>query len=144
MESVQVALRIRPLVESEISRGCQLCLDTVPNEPQIQVRGADRAFTYNFIFGPEHSQSYVYDSAVKGLVARLFKGKAEFSAAISLFWSFFFPYFDSISEHIIFMQYRILFHDIILGGSIHFCKAYFCRNSYGEIRFHNKYSFTNI
>jgi kinesin family protein 4/21/27 len=85
MESVQVAVRIRPLVESEISRGCQLCLDTVPNEPQIQVRGTDRAFTYNFVFGPEHSQSYVYDSAVKGLVANLFKGKAEFSAAISLF-----------------------------------------------------------
>jgi kinesin family protein 4/21/27 len=74
MESVQVAVRIRPLVESEISRGCQLCLDTVPNEPQIQVRGTDRAFTYNFVFGPEHNQSYVYDSAVKGLVARLFKG----------------------------------------------------------------------
>lgn len=73
-ESVQVALRIRPLVESEISRGCQLCLDTIPNESQVQVRGTDRAFTYNFVFGPEHSQSYIYDSAVKGLVARLFKG----------------------------------------------------------------------
>jgi hypothetical protein len=84
-ESVQVALRIRPLVESEISRGCQLCLDTIPNESQVQVRGTDRAFTYNFVFGPEHSQSYIYDSAVKGLVARLFKGKAEFSAAICLF-----------------------------------------------------------
>ncbi|GFG32670.1 hypothetical protein Cfor_12769 [Coptotermes formosanus] len=73
-ESVQVALRIRPLVESEISRGCQLSLDTVPNEPRVQVRGTDRAFTYNFVFGPEHSQLYIYDSAVKGLVARLFKG----------------------------------------------------------------------
>jgi kinesin family protein 4/21/27 len=85
MESVQVAVRIRPLVESEVSRGCQLCLDTLSNEPQIQIRGTDRAFTYNFVFGPEQSQSYVYDSAVKGLVASLFKGKAEFSAAISLF-----------------------------------------------------------
>jgi len=43
------------------------------------------------------------------------------------------------------MQYRILFHDIILGGSIHFHKAYFCRNSYGENRFYNKHSCcTNI
>jgi kinesin family protein 4/21/27 len=49
-------------------------LDTLPNEPQIQVRGTDHAFTYNFVFGPEHSQSYVYDSVVKGSVASLFKG----------------------------------------------------------------------
>jgi kinesin family protein 4/21/27 len=85
MESMKVAVRIRPLVESEVSRGYQLCLDSLPNEPQIQIRGRDCAFRYNFVFGPEHSQSYVYDSAVEGLVARLFKGKAEFSAAISLF-----------------------------------------------------------
>jgi kinesin family protein 4/21/27 len=85
--SVQVALRIRPLVDSEISRGCQLCLDIVPNEPQIQVRGTDRAFTYNFVFGPEDSQSCIYNSAVKDLVARLFKGKFQFSSSISLLWS---------------------------------------------------------
>jgi kinesin family protein 4/21/27 len=71
---MQVAVLIRPLVDSEISRGCQLCLDTLPNEPQIQVRGTDRALIYNFVFGPEHSQSYVYDSVVKALVASLFKG----------------------------------------------------------------------
>jgi kinesin family protein 4/21/27 len=75
--SVQVALRIRPLVDSEVSRGCQLCLDTVSNEPQVQVRGTDRAFTYNFVFAPEHSQTYIYDSAVKDLVTKLFKGKTE-------------------------------------------------------------------
>jgi len=44
MESVQVAVRIRPSAEREIFRSCQLRLDTVPNEPQVQIRGADRAF----------------------------------------------------------------------------------------------------
>ncbi|XP_069689320.1 chromosome-associated kinesin KIF4A isoform X2 [Periplaneta americana] len=72
--TVQVALRIRPLVETEIARGCQQCLDTVPNEPQVQVRGTDRAFTYNFVFGPKDDQLCIYNSAVKDLVSRLFKG----------------------------------------------------------------------
>jgi kinesin family protein 4/21/27 len=75
--SIQVALRIRPLVDSEVSRGCQLCLDTVPNEPQVQVRGTERAFTFNFVFGPEHSQTYIYNSAVKDLVMKLFEGKSK-------------------------------------------------------------------
>jgi kinesin family protein 4/21/27 len=86
--SVQVALRIRPLVDSEISKGCQQCLYTVPNEPQVQVRGTDHSFTYNFVFGSEDSQACIYNCAVKDLVAKLFKGKY---VAINLVLSFIAP-----------------------------------------------------
>ncbi|XP_026478674.1 chromosome-associated kinesin KIF4A-like [Ctenocephalides felis] len=70
--SVQVALRIRPLVETEISKGYVKCLETVPNEPQVLIK--DLSFTYNHVFPPEVSQAEFYDTAVKGLVDGLFKG----------------------------------------------------------------------
>jgi hypothetical protein len=36
--SVQVALQIQLLVDSQISRGCQVCLHEVPKEPQVQYK----------------------------------------------------------------------------------------------------------
>ncbi|XP_026473250.1 chromosome-associated kinesin KIF4A-like [Ctenocephalides felis] len=70
--SVQVALRIRPLVKSEISKGYVKCLETVPNKPQVLIK--NHSFTYNHVFPPEVSQAQFYDTAVKGLVDGLFKG----------------------------------------------------------------------
>ncbi|XP_026475974.1 chromosome-associated kinesin KIF4-like [Ctenocephalides felis] len=70
--SVQVALRIRPLVKSEISKGYVKCLETVPNKPQVLIKNL--SFTYNHVFPPEVSQAEFYDTAVKGLVDGLFKG----------------------------------------------------------------------
>ncbi|KAJ9593686.1 hypothetical protein L9F63_014734 [Diploptera punctata] len=72
--TVQVALRIRPLVETEIMRGCQLCLQTVPGEPQVQVLGTENVFTYNYVFGPDESQVEFYSRSVKNLLSCLFKG----------------------------------------------------------------------
>lgn len=71
-ETVQVALRIRPLVDSEISRGCQVCVETIPDEPQVQVK--EMAFTYNYVFPSEVSQENFYNDSIKGLVKRLQKG----------------------------------------------------------------------
>lgn len=73
-DSISVALRVRPLSGSEIGRGCQSCIDCVPNEPQVVLRNADKSFTYNYVFSPESSQAEVYDTAVKKLVLKLFKG----------------------------------------------------------------------
>lgn len=73
-DTIQVALRVRPLCESEIIRGCQPCIDCIPNEPQVNVRNSEKAFTYNYVFGPDSSQSLVYDTAVRSLVWQLFKG----------------------------------------------------------------------
>ncbi|XP_044733619.1 chromosome-associated kinesin KIF4-like [Chrysoperla carnea] len=71
---VQVALRIRPLVDSEILKGYQRVLQTVPNEPQVYVKGTDKAFTYNHVFDSYISQEQFYNQAVKHMVCNLFKG----------------------------------------------------------------------
>lgn len=72
--TVQVALRIRPLVESETIRGCRKCLQTIPNENQVQVIGSDKAFTYNYVFDEASNQIEFYEQAVKRMVCKLFKG----------------------------------------------------------------------
>ncbi|XP_015608313.1 chromosome-associated kinesin KIF4A, partial [Cephus cinctus] len=73
-ECVQVAVRIRPLVQSEINTGCQVCLDVVPGEPQVQLRGTEKSFTYNHVFGADIEQEDFYNTAVKGMVDNIFKG----------------------------------------------------------------------
>ena len=70
---VRVALRCRPLINREVEEGCQVCLNFVEGEPQV-ILGADRAFTYDYVFGPDTSQKYVYESTVFRLVEGLFKG----------------------------------------------------------------------
>ncbi|KAJ8028309.1 Chromosome-associated kinesin KIF4 [Holothuria leucospilota] len=70
---VRVAVRARPLILREISEGCQQCLQFVPGEPQV-ILGRDKAFTYDYAFGPTDSQEKLYDEAVSGLVGGIFKG----------------------------------------------------------------------
>lgn len=72
---VRVAVRCRPLVMKEISEGCQQCVEFVPGEPQV-ILGKDKAFTYDFAFGPLHSQQKLYDEVVMGLVDGIFKGES--------------------------------------------------------------------
>lgn len=71
-DTVQVALRIRPLMQLETDRGCDECIEVVPGEPQVQIK--DLAFTYNFVFPPHITQQEFYDTAVKGLIGKLFQG----------------------------------------------------------------------
>ncbi|XP_045537779.1 chromosome-associated kinesin KIF4 isoform X1 [Papilio machaon] len=72
IDTVQVALRIRPLMQQEIERGCDECIDVVPGEPQVQIK--DLAFTYNYVFPQHITQQEFYDTAVKGLIRKLFQG----------------------------------------------------------------------
>ncbi|XP_015113938.1 chromosome-associated kinesin KIF4 [Diachasma alloeum] len=73
-ECLRVAVRVRPLIPSEVARGCQNCISVVPGEPQIQLTGTDKAFTYNFVFGSDVGQDDVYDTAVKDMMQNIFKG----------------------------------------------------------------------
>ncbi|XP_030602482.1 chromosome-associated kinesin KIF4-like isoform X2 [Archocentrus centrarchus] len=70
---VRVALRCRPLVQKEISEGCQPCLTFVPGEPQVIV-GTEKAFTYDCVFDPTAEQEEVFSTAVSPLLCGLFKG----------------------------------------------------------------------
>lgn len=74
-DTVCVALRIRPLVESEIEKGCQMCLNVVPGEPQVRICNTDKAFTYNYVFPPDSGQEDFYNTAVKKLIDNTFQGK---------------------------------------------------------------------
>lgn len=73
-DTVRVAVRVRPLVSSEIDRGCQDILNVIQPENQVQVRN-DKAFTFNHVFGPKCTQDEFYETAVSGMISKLFKGK---------------------------------------------------------------------
>lgn len=75
-DSVRVAVRIRPLVPTEIEKGCQTCIGVVPGEQQIQVRNTNKSFTFNHVFGPEDDQEVFYDTAIRGMVSKIFKGES--------------------------------------------------------------------
>ncbi|XP_029043821.2 chromosome-associated kinesin KIF4-like [Osmia bicornis bicornis] len=73
-DTVRVAVRIRPLIETEIERGCQTCLEVVPDEPQIVIRNTDKSFTFNYVFPPTIGQEDFYNTAVKDMVKNIFEG----------------------------------------------------------------------
>ncbi|XP_076281819.1 chromosome-associated kinesin KIF4-like isoform X2 [Lasioglossum baleicum] len=73
-DTVRVAVRIRPLIKSEIDKGCQTCLTVVPGEQQIIVRNTEKAFTFNYVFPGDVHQEDFYETAIKGMVENIFKG----------------------------------------------------------------------
>ncbi|GBP13460.1 Chromosome-associated kinesin KIF4 [Eumeta japonica] len=72
IDTVQVALRIRPLMKNEIERGCDECIEIFPEEAQVQIK--ELAFRYNYVFPQHISQLEFYDTAIKGLIVKLFQG----------------------------------------------------------------------
>ncbi|XP_035733121.1 chromosome-associated kinesin KIF4-like [Vespa mandarinia] len=73
-DTIRVAVRIRPLIKSEIEKGCEECLDTTPGQPQIIIKNTDRAFTFNYVFAPDVNQENFYNTAIKEMVTRIFDG----------------------------------------------------------------------
>ncbi|KAJ2882393.1 hypothetical protein H4R27_003480, partial [Coemansia aciculifera] len=71
--TVRVALRIRPLSPQEHASGETECVTQLPGVPQIVI-GADRAFTFDYVFSPEVSQEQVYDDAIGPLVDQFLQG----------------------------------------------------------------------
>lgn len=77
-DSVKVAVRIRPLVKSEVTRGCDSIVQKTPFQPQITLNsGSNSAYTFNYVFAPEDTQEMVYENAVKSMVLNLFKGQSS-------------------------------------------------------------------
>lgn len=72
-DCVKVAVRIRPLVKSEIERGCQNVIEKVPGIQQVIVKTND-AFTFNYVFSVDDTQEFVYEKAVFGMLEKLFNG----------------------------------------------------------------------
>ncbi|CAH0390881.1 unnamed protein product [Bemisia tabaci] len=72
-DTVLVAVRTRPLNQSETERTSGSCLVTSVNAPQISVP-PDLKLTYNHVFDPSKTQEEVYNTATKNLIIKLFKG----------------------------------------------------------------------
>ena len=73
---VRVALRCRPMSPREGADGCQMCVSFVRGEPQVVI-GKEKAFTYDYVFGPTSAQEEVYVDAISNLVKGVFKGKPD-------------------------------------------------------------------
>lgn len=71
---VKVAVRIRPLIQSEVEKGCQTCLNVDLASSQIHVQPTDKAFTFNYVFSPEISQETFYNTAIKDMISNIFEG----------------------------------------------------------------------
>lgn len=73
LESVRVALRVRPLVNSERARGCQVAVEKMEGLHQVLVNNSD-AFSFNFVFDWRDTQEQVYNLSVSDMLDKLFKG----------------------------------------------------------------------
>lgn len=73
LDNVRVAVRIRPMVESEITRGSQVVVEKVADAPQVLVNNCD-GFTYNFVFDGRDTQEEIYEKTVSEMIDRLFGG----------------------------------------------------------------------
>ncbi|KAJ8975927.1 hypothetical protein NQ317_014887, partial [Molorchus minor] len=74
--SVKVAVRVRPLVPSEISKGCKEIVDVVEQNEQIIIKSTDKdkAFTFNYVLPSHTPQEELYSRSVKPIIGNLFKG----------------------------------------------------------------------
>lgn len=72
--AVQVAVRIRPLVDNEKSRGCENILEVYKDIQQIKIKNSDKAFTFNHVFDTDATQDNFYDTCIKDMIGNLFKG----------------------------------------------------------------------
>jgi len=64
---VKVAVRIRPLLDWEMSQNCGSCVTTSLGDSQVII-GSDHCFTFDHVFGIESTQLEVYERSVQNLV----------------------------------------------------------------------------
>lgn len=73
-DAMTVALRVRPLVKSEVERGCRISVQrTADGVPQVSVNQSD-AFTYNYVFDSTDTQQDIYESCVRSKIRKLLEG----------------------------------------------------------------------
>ncbi|XP_064153147.1 kinesin-like protein KIF27 [Anguilla rostrata] len=71
---VKVAVRVRPLLPREALREPHMCVQVSPAHPGQVIVGNQRAFTFDFAFGPEAQQDELYRTCVQPLVTSLLEG----------------------------------------------------------------------
>lgn len=76
-DTVKVAVRIRPMIDSERGRGCRSIVSKTATQPQVVVNSGTKTsemYTYNYVFAPEDTQEMIYENAVRTMVLQLFEG----------------------------------------------------------------------
>ncbi|XP_016982399.1 chromosome-associated kinesin KIF4A [Drosophila rhopaloa] len=72
--SVAVALRVRPLVQSELDRGCRIAVErSTDGAPQVTVN-RNEAYTYNHVFDIGDTQKEIFETCVQGKLKKLLHG----------------------------------------------------------------------
>ncbi|EDV45637.1 chromosome-associated kinesin KIF4 [Drosophila erecta] len=72
--SVTVALRVRPLVQSELDRGCRIAVErSAEGVPQVTVN-RNESYTYNYVFDIDDTQKDVFETCVQGKMSKLLRG----------------------------------------------------------------------
>ncbi|XP_062522289.1 kinesin-like protein KIF27 [Corticium candelabrum] len=72
-EKVQVVIRVRPLLQKEIVKGCKSCIQILPDKLQVII-GKDRKFTFDQLLGQDTDQASTFEMCVKPLVEGCFQG----------------------------------------------------------------------
>jgi hypothetical protein len=73
VESVRVAIRVRPLSTKEKLDGCRNALSVLTGTHQIIAEG-NRSFTYDYVYDVDSHQQGVFEEAVRPLVKNFFEG----------------------------------------------------------------------
>lgn len=78
-DCVQVAVRVRPFVPNELTRGCVQIIEKTVGQPQLTITGSTTsktqdAYTFNQVYMPEKDQIEVYDNSVQPIIGKLFEG----------------------------------------------------------------------
>ncbi|EDW39564.1 GL13438 [Drosophila persimilis] len=72
--TVAVALRVRPLVKSEVESGCRIALERSANgSPQVSINRGE-CFTYNHVFDSNDTQKDLFEACVQGKLKKLLDG----------------------------------------------------------------------
>uniref|UniRef100_A0AAR5QK46 Kinesin motor domain-containing protein n=2 Tax=Dendroctonus ponderosae TaxID=77166 RepID=A0AAR5QK46_DENPD len=72
--SVQVAVKVRPLVRHEIEKGCKEIVDTISINEQIVIKNCEKSFTFNYVLGAESPEEELYNRCVAPLMKNIYQG----------------------------------------------------------------------
>ena len=74
VDSVRVAVRIRPLNKEERYAHCTACIHQVMGENQVVVGSAGQCFTFDHVFAEDSTQAEVYETCAASLVHQFLSG----------------------------------------------------------------------
>lgn len=78
-DCVQVAVRVRPFVPNELTRGCVQIIEKSAGLQQLTITGSTTsktqdAYAFNQVYMPEKDQIEIYETSVKPIIGKLFDG----------------------------------------------------------------------